>query len=435
MELSTDRDRWVRFFAVLALGRCGDEKGSQAAVAATGDKEHLVRLAAVQSLVALKKPELVPAGLAKDASHHVRAAAAEAIGAGTAPVEPLRALREDASVTVRCAALQAHAKRQKGFAAEAILKAMEDANWVVREAAVGACAELGTNAEAFLEKALADKDERVRAAAIEAIGGIETKTAFETLRKALGADSLAERGTAVEALSKRKEPERIAAAWACFEACTDRKWVEVRESLVGIFARTATPETERHLRVAARDPALSVASKAARALRDRGASDVPFVREPEWRGTPYGGLRFGRNPVAVVETSKGTFEVECLADEAPVHVANFVGLAKAGFYDGLLWHRVVPAFVIQGGDPMGNGWGDAGWSLRAEINRARYGRGALGMPRSEGFDTGGCQLFFTHVPTPHLDGQYTVFGRVVAGEEVIDRIEKGDRIVRVTVRE
>jgi peptidyl-prolyl cis-trans isomerase B (cyclophilin B) len=139
--------------------------------------------------------------------------------------------------------------------------------------------------------------------------------------------------------------------------------------------------------------------------------------------------------VIVLETSKGTLRVEAFAEDAPVHVASLVGLVRKGFYDGLLWHRVVSNFVIQGGDPLGTGWGDAGWSLRAEVNRRRFERGFLGMARAQGFDTGSCQLFFTLVPTPHLDGQYTVFGRIVEGEDVLDRIERGDRIVKAAVSE
>jgi peptidyl-prolyl cis-trans isomerase B (cyclophilin B) len=92
-------------------------------------------------------------------------------------------------------------------------------------------------------------------------------------------------------------------------------------------------------------------------------------------------------------------------------------------------------FVVQGGDPEHTGWGDAGYALRAEINEERYLRGTLGMPRSAGFDTGGCQIFVTHIPTPHLDGLYTVFGRVFEGLDVVDAIERGDTIRRAYVRE
>lgn len=125
--------------------------------------------------------------------------------------------------------------------------------------------------------------------------------------------------------------------------------------------------------------------------------------------------------------------VETYPQSAPVHVGDFVGNVKAGYFDGLSWHRVVSNFVVQGGDPDGSGWGGSGYALRAEINRQPFVRGALGMPRSQGFDTGGSQLFFSHIPVPHLDGQYTVFGIVVDGAEVLDRLERGDKILSAKV--
>jgi cyclophilin family peptidyl-prolyl cis-trans isomerase len=161
---------------------------------------------------------------------------------------------------------------------------------------------------------------------------------------------------------------------------------------------------------------------------------VPPLPESALSFSPYRELKFAGNPVVTLETTQGPVELELYAHLAPIHVANFVGFAEAGGYDGLPFHRVVPAFVVQGGDPDGSGWGSAGYSLRAEIGLARFDRGTLGMPRSTGFDTGGIQLFITHVPTPHLDGQYTAFGRVLKGMDFVDRLERGDLITRVTVR-
>jgi cyclophilin family peptidyl-prolyl cis-trans isomerase len=161
---------------------------------------------------------------------------------------------------------------------------------------------------------------------------------------------------------------------------------------------------------------------------------LPPAPPPERTVSPHFGRRFASNTFVVMETTKGTLEIECYPGDAPVHVANFIGLVEKGFYDGRAWFRVVPNFVIQGGDALDSGWGDAGWSVRAEINAIPYERGTLGMPRSAGFDTGGCQLFFTHLPTPHLDGYYTVFGKVLKGLDVIDKIEIGDKIVKATLR-
>jgi cyclophilin family peptidyl-prolyl cis-trans isomerase len=123
--------------------------------------------------------------------------------------------------------------------------------------------------------------------------------------------------------------------------------------------------------------------------------------------------------------------VELLAEDAPLTVENFLALARRGYFDGQEWPRVVPNFVIQGGDPRGDTSGGPGYAIRDEINRHPYERGTMGMALS-GPDTGGSQFFLTHSPHPHLDGGYTVFGRVVEGMDVVDAILQGDRIIRVS---
>jgi cyclophilin family peptidyl-prolyl cis-trans isomerase/HEAT repeat protein len=137
---------------------------------------------------------------------------------------------------------------------------------------------------------------------------------------------------------------------------------------------------------------------------------------------------------AIVSTDKGAFTIELLPEDAPLNVDNFVELARRGFFNGIAFHRVVPNFVIQGGDPRGDGNGGPGYQIRCEINEVSYDRGAVGMALS-GKDTGGSQWFVTHSPQPHLDGGYTVFGRVTQGMEVVDAIARGDRIRTVTVTE
>ncbi|MFL6231129.1 MAG: peptidylprolyl isomerase [Pyrinomonadaceae bacterium] len=137
---------------------------------------------------------------------------------------------------------------------------------------------------------------------------------------------------------------------------------------------------------------------------------------------------------AVVATDKGVFTIELLPDDAPLNVDNFVELARRGYFTGIAFHRVVPNFVVQGGDPRGDGNGGPGYQIRCEINEVPYDRGAVGMALS-GKDTGGSQWFVTHAPQPHLDGGYTVFGRVTQGMDVVDSIARGDRIRAVTVTE
>lgn len=141
-----------------------------------------------------------------------------------------------------------------------------------------------------------------------------------------------------------------------------------------------------------------------------------------------------RNPFVRIETTRGAMLFELFPSETPFHVYNFLALAERDHYDELEFHRVVPNFVIQGGDTRGDGNGGTTWfggSLPAEFSPRKYVRGSLGMPRNEDPDSGGSQIFVTHRPTPHLDGRYTLFGELREGFDVLDAIEVGDRILDV----
>jgi len=140
---------------------------------------------------------------------------------------------------------------------------------------------------------------------------------------------------------------------------------------------------------------------------------------PARRGRP--------GPRVTIETERGPVVVELLPAEAPLTVAAFLSLVDRRYFDGSIWHRVVPNFVVQDGDPRGDGWGGPGFALRDEVNPVRYETGTVGMALS-GPDTGGSQFFITHSPQPHLDGTYTVFGRVVSGLGALDAIGQGERI-------
>ncbi|HVS83695.1 MAG TPA: peptidylprolyl isomerase [Pyrinomonadaceae bacterium] len=144
--------------------------------------------------------------------------------------------------------------------------------------------------------------------------------------------------------------------------------------------------------------------------------------------------RIGKHVTATVVTSKGAFSIEFLPEDAPLTVDNFIQLARKGYFNGQTIPRVVPNFVIQAGDPRGDTNGGPGYQIRCEINEVPYERAAVGMALS-GKDTGGSQWFVTHSPQPHLDGGYTVFGRVIRGMDVVDNIARGDIIRRVVVNE
>lgn len=141
---------------------------------------------------------------------------------------------------------------------------------------------------------------------------------------------------------------------------------------------------------------------------------------------------------AEIVTEKGTMKVEFYDKDAPGTVANFIKLAKAGFYDGLTFHRVIPNFVIQGGCPLGTGSGGPGYKIKCETTGGNqyHDKGVLSMAHA-GKDTGGSQFFICHsrTNTSHLDGVHTCFGKVIEGVEVIDKIRQGDLIKKITVQE
>jgi cyclophilin family peptidyl-prolyl cis-trans isomerase len=160
---------------------------------------------------------------------------------------------------------------------------------------------------------------------------------------------------------------------------------------------------------------------------------------------PSGDLDLSKDYAAHVVTERGAFDVELFAADAPLTVENFVNLARAGFYDGTTFHRVIPGFMAQGGDPTGTGRGGPGYQFRDEFGSARRhdAAGVLSMANA-GPNTNGSQFFITFGPTPHLDGKHTVFGRVKSGMDVVNTIRErdpgrdpnpGDRIERIEITE
>ena len=152
---------------------------------------------------------------------------------------------------------------------------------------------------------------------------------------------------------------------------------------------------------------------------------------------------------ATIDTSEGTIQLEFWSDVAPGHVENFSKLAKKGFYDNLIFHRVIPGFMIQGGCPDGTGSGGPGYQIKAEFNRRadrRHVRGVLSAARSNNPDSAGSQFFLMHQDSPHLDGQYSAFGIITSGLDVVDKIVaaktgaddrplKPAKILKITINE
>jgi peptidyl-prolyl cis-trans isomerase B (cyclophilin B) len=138
--------------------------------------------------------------------------------------------------------------------------------------------------------------------------------------------------------------------------------------------------------------------------------------------------------IATIETEKGNIVLELFASDVPMTVNNFVFLAREGFYNGCTFHRVIPGFMAQGGDPTGTGGGNPGYRFADEFTEHTHVAGALSMANS-GPDTNGCQFFITYTPQHHLDGKHSVFGQLIAGMDVLEKIEQGDTIVRITIEE
>ena len=429
-----DDDGWVRLFSVRALGRSDRAEAVPQLVARLDDPSAHVRVEAVNAIVALGGVDRLPSELVRDPSHHVRAALSTALAAGREErdIATLRALEQDASPTVAAAAIVSLARRLGDSYSEALTAHQDDSRWIIRLAAATAAEHLDAGGRALLDAAWADPNNSVRLAALDGLATMPDGPQY--IERALAEDDLAMRGTAVGLLASTGDPARtLELLRSIYEGSTGIEWVEVRESIADAVASLdAGEQGDAFLgRAAAGDTAFSVRRRASSALQLRGLE--PGDPGPDdLELSPFFDQHFEIDPIVVLETDKGTLRLRCLAQEAPIHVASFVDLVGQGHYDGLLWHRVVPNFVIQGGDPRGDGWGGAGYLLGDEINRERYERGTVGMPKA-GKDTGGGQLFITHVPTPHLDGNYTVFAKVVSGIDVVDAIEVGDRILRAYV--
>jgi peptidyl-prolyl cis-trans isomerase B (cyclophilin B) len=156
----------------------------------------------------------------------------------------------------------------------------------------------------------------------------------------------------------------------------------------------------------------------------------------QWNSPPVLQIDTEKTYKATMETSKGSIEIDLAPKAAPTAVNNFVFLAREGFYDGLIFHRVIANFMIQGGDPTGTGRGGPGYSFDDEFGPGdlKHERGVLSMANA-GPNTNGSQFFITHAPQPHLDGHHKVFGTVTSGQDVVDAIQQNDSLNKVTITE
>jgi len=156
----------------------------------------------------------------------------------------------------------------------------------------------------------------------------------------------------------------------------------------------------------------------------------------QWTQAPAMKIDPKKSYTAKIETTRGTIDVALSAANAPKTVNNFVFLAREGFYDGVLFHRVIDNFMIQTGDPTGTGSGGPGYKFEDEVvnNPLKHETCVISMANA-GPNTNGSQFFITHSPQPHLNGKHTVFGKVTSGEDVVNNIRQGDKIVKIVIEE
>lgn len=276
-------------------------------------------------------------------------------------------------------------------------------------------------------------DAAVRAAAVDALAAKEDGKAARAVVAALADSDGAVVATAAEALASRPKPQpgpelRDALAKALRRFASDGD-AETAQSLLAALAAGAAKDEEARgtIALARLDPRPSVRARAMALLASLpGEKPAPVEAGPTRAIQVPDAAATGDAPV-ILETDRGPVTIALDPKAAPVASANFQALVEAGFYDGLRIHRVEPGFVVQGGDPRGDGFGGPGYSMPCENGVTPYLRGTVGMALS-GKDTGGSQFFVTLARSPHLEGRYTAFGIVVEGMEVVDRLLPGDRI-------
>ncbi len=248
------------------------------------------------------------------------------------------------------------------------------------------------------------------------------------------------RGAAADLLGDLPPSEEITRALgAAWPQAANDPLNDAAISILDTLGKQKSPAANEILKEALKSGDLLIRRRAANLLKANGAGDFSAqVGTVQTRNTDADYKRalgrIGKSVRAVVTTSKGSFTIDLLPDAAPLTVDNFAQLAQRDYFRNVTIHRVVPNFVIQDGDPRGDGNGGPGYQIRCEINQVLYDRAAVGMALS-GKDTGGSQWFVTHSPQPHLDGGYTVFGRVVTGMDVVDKIVRGDIIQSIVIKQ
>jgi len=360
--------------------------------------------------------------------------------AGTADI--LVELVSDRAPAVRGTAMRALARVDPDTFTATLSGLDADPDWTVR---VAQAAALGTlpDAQGFakLVEMADDRDVRVVPAVLAGLAASKAPGAEDVIRARLRAPDVVARAAAAQALSQLKATAAVPDIRAAYAAAAADPTYVARAALLAALALLDPAGTRPLLDAALKDKDWAVRVRAADLLREQNVTEnVAAFMRPATAGEPVDSPAWTAvvapafSPHALIETDKGTIEIELAVLDAPLTSSNFVNLARKGFFDGLPIHRIVFDFVVQGGDPRGDGEGGPGYSIRDELNQRPYLRGTVGMAL-DWKDTGGSQFFITHSPAPHLDARYTVFGHVVAGMDVVDRLLPWDAIRRVRIRD
>ena len=465
LRSTSDREAIVRSFAVKALtadyARASglDERGIAARVnRLIGDSDPHVRVNALRALGTYGLEDFVPAVVErlKDNDPNVQAQALQTLGllGGTKAIESLRDGLRDRTFSNRRAAILGLSRAAGPDAMEDILEWYSSSAWRDRSTAAQALANVGgDSAGTLLEKMLTDPDGRVVAAAYTALAGEWPERALQLAPGLLSNPDPVVRARAAQQLVDQPSADNLDALIECYRISLRDPISDARIAAVEAIGAIADLGTDKEALVSSRF--VSRFPTADDYLVRRAALDALPVAAARWgsdfpiqTGRQMGDYRqIARElllpadraqifPRVIIETNQGDLELELFAGDAPIAVHTFLQLVDRRYFDGGTWHRVVPNFVVQDGDPRGDGWGGPGYALRDEPNRKRYLRGTVGVALS-GPDTGGSQFFITLSPQPHLDGIYTVIGRVDFGDATrqvtspLDRITLGDRIRRI----
>ena len=447
-QLAQAPGRYTRSFAARGLGGYKDTASVPLlkTMIEQAKGEVFVTVSAVRALAQIGGPDAaepimtVLTATKMDPNIRLEAVTALATLKSSAALPYIQEFITDDWPTLRAAALRAAAAIDpEGL--PIVLSGMEpDGHWVVRAAVADVLGTMTPDlAVARLKAMLEDQDKRVVPSVLGGLVRLKAPGIEELLFSQLKTADGGVRAAAARGLGQLRPAGGADALREAYRQTQgDPALQDVRQAALNALSRYGASEAMALVKEALADADWSMRLGASALLRglDPTAESINTIRPvPGSPITPYTTPELIAptvSPHAFIETSKGTIEIEFTVLDAPQTVQNFIALARRGYFNGSQFHRVVPNFVVQDGDPRGDGSGGPGYSIRDELNERPFVRGTVGMALS-GPDTGGSQFYIMHSPAPHLDAKYTVFGFVVNGMDVVDRIQQLDVIQQVRI--